>query len=185
MNRRMVLTVLAVTVVLFCQNIQAQDSVPPKESTATVEKTLSWLGRHFETNFTYEYWSIETSADTATANHYKSVVNRAPVRFEDCHISWRDGDDLVGVSLSDLDPLSVVVLLHAEPNTRFDSEVWKLTLLTRDRKKSVTVQQASGAIQPRNNVELLYNDKENANKIARAFQHAIRLCGEQVPPARD
>lgn len=185
MKGRMLLAASAVTFFVFCQDIQAQNSAPAKESTATLEKTLSWLGRHFETKFTYGYSTIEASADTATANHYESVVNRVPVQFEDCNISWRDRDDVVRVPLSDIDPLSAVALLHSEPNVKFDSELWKLALLTRDRKKSVTVQQTSGGIQARNSVILLYDDRENANKFARALQHAVKLCWEQVPFGRN
>lgn len=185
MNARMVVAALGIAVLFFIQDIHAQDAPPAKESTATLAKTLSWLERHFEANFTYGYSTIETSADTATANHHESVVNRIPVRLDDCNISWRDSDDLVSVSLAALDPLSVMVSSQAQPNTKFDSEVWKVALLTKDRKEAVTVQQISGAIQSRNNVALLYDDKGNADRFARAFQHAIKLCGEQVPSARE
>jgi hypothetical protein len=67
MNARLLLAALTVTVLFFGQALQAQDNASPKESTATLEKTLSWLGRHIEASFAYGYSTIESSADTATA----------------------------------------------------------------------------------------------------------------------
>lgn len=187
MKVRILLTALAVTVFFPGQDLRAQDSATPKatpkESTATLEKTLSWLERHFETNFTYGYSTLESAADTATASHFESSITRAPLKFEDCTVLWRDRDEIVAVPLSEIDPSSVVVLLHTEANTKFDPELWQLALLTRNRKKSVIVQPPSGANQARNNVILLYDDKEIAQRFARAFQHAIKLCVEQVAPA--
>jgi len=178
MNARLLLAALTVTVLFFGQ-AQAQDNPSPKESTATLEKTLSWLGRHIEASFAYGYSTIESSADTATASHHESSVSRTPVKFEDCNISWRDGDQIIVVPLATLDPSSVTVAVHSEANTKFDDELWELALVTRDGKKSVTIQPTSRAIQSRSSVKIIFNDQESAGRFARALQHATRLCLEQ------
>jgi hypothetical protein len=182
MNGRMLMVALAVMVIFFCQNIDAQQTVAPKKSTANLEETLNWLQRNFETNFTYGYSTLETSSDTATANHHNSIVNRIPVRFENCDLSWREGDDVVSVSLKDLDPLSPAVRSHVENNSTFDSEVWELGMFTRDRKKLITVQRGEGTARSLSDVTLLYDNQENANKFARVFKHAIELCTEEGRP---
>jgi hypothetical protein len=182
MNGR-VMAGLAVGVILLCQNVRAQESVPPKKSGATLEQTLAWLKRNFEITFTYGYSTLEKSGDTAIANHYSSTVSRVPLRFEDCDLSWRDGDEVMSVSLKDLDPVSPAVRLHAANNAKFDSDLWELTIFTKDHKSLVKVQGGEAATRSRSDVMLLYDNQEDANKFARVFKHAIELCSQPVRSA--
>ena len=179
MKVRLLLATLALTAFFFAQVIEAQDNGSPKESTATLEKTLSWLSRHIEASFAYGYSTIETSADTVTASHHESSVSRTSVKFDDCNVSWRDGDQIIVVPLATIDPLSVVAALHSEANTKFDDELWELPLMTRERKKAVTIQAATGAVQTRSSVKIVFPDQESAGRFARALRHATNLCSEQ------
>ncbi len=182
MNGWLAMASLAVSVILLGQNIRAQETVPPKKSTATLEQTLAWLKRNFEITFTYGYSTLSTSGDIATANHYTSTVSRTPLRFEDCDLSWRNGDDVVGVSLKNVDPVSLVVRLHTENNSKFDSDVWELPMITKDRRKSIVLQRDGATTQSLSDVILLYDNQDDANKFARVFKHAIELCTQPVGP---
>jgi hypothetical protein len=179
MNGRVIAS-LAVGVILLCQNVRAQESVPPKKSTATLEQTLAWLKRNFEMTFTYGYTTLEKSGDTATASHNSSTVNRVPLSFDDCDLSWREGDEVISVSLKDLDPSSPAVRLHEVANSKFDSDLWELAMFTRARKSLVNVQSGEAPARSRSDVMLLYDNREDANKFARVFKHAIELCTQPV-----
>jgi hypothetical protein len=175
--------VLLLAIVFFCRIVSAQEGATPRKSTATLEQTLAWLKRNFAITFAYGYTTVDTTGDAPVATHNNSIVTRTAVRFEDCNVSWKDGDNLVRVSLADLAP-TPEVRLHAETNTKFDSEVWQLAMFTKDRKKSVTLEPGGGqTTQSRSNVLLLYDNEDDAKKFGRVFQHAIELCTVSGPGA--
>ena len=184
MKVRLLLASLVVTVCFPGLHIRAQEIAPPKESTATLEKTLTWLGRHIETSFTYGYSSIESSGDTATASHHESSVSRTPIRFEDCNISWRDGDQIIAVPLAQLDPSGLAVAVHSEANTKFDEELWAVALVTRGEKVGDHPTNQRGD-QTRSVALLLFNVQESAGRFAEHFSTQPNSALNREPIIRE
>jgi tetratricopeptide (TPR) repeat protein len=150
---------------------------------ATLEETMDWIRKNFSHKFAYKYTtSGETPNDTPAT--VEADVNYEPLKFEGCRIEWRDLNDTLSVSLTELDPNSVKVELRSKPNTTFSTEVWNLSITATDGKGSIREVKGdgSGAVNNYSGLDLQFDNKDRAEKFARALQSAIKLCGGKAGP---
>jgi hypothetical protein len=106
------------------------------------------------------------------------VIDYEPLQFDGCRIEWRDMKDILSVSLSDLDPLGVKVEARSKPNTTFSMAVWNLGVATVGGKQAIREFKGdgSGAINNYNGLDLQFNDREKAERLARLLRRAVELC---------
>ena len=152
-------------------------------SNATLEDTLDWLRKNFAANFSYKYTTAgETEGGAATTAQAEIVYE--PVRFEGCGLEWRDGADTLSVSLSELDPLNIKVEPRKRANTTFAVEVWNVNLVAAGGKSAFREVKgdASGETNTYSGINLQFDDREKAERMARVLTHAARLCAGRSTP---
>ena len=101
-----------------------------------------------------------------------------PLRFEGCGLEWRDGADTLSVSLSELDPLNIKVEPRKRANTTFAVGVWNVNLVAAGGKLAFreTKGDGSGETNTYSGINLQFDDREKAERMARVLQHAAKLC---------
>ncbi|MFL6210935.1 MAG: tetratricopeptide repeat protein [Pyrinomonadaceae bacterium] len=158
-------------------------SVPPVAarpvepvSPVTLEETVDWIRRYFPTKFTYQA-TTPGDAPNAPPVTRETNIDYQLLRFDSCQLEWRDGGDTLSVALVELDPLSVKVELRTKPDTTFNAPVWNVSLNATGGKGAFTETKGSGTVNKYNGIDLQYNDQAQADRLARALQHVIKLCG--------
>jgi hypothetical protein len=152
-------------------------------SNATLEDTLDWLRKNFAASFSYKYTTAgETEGEAATTGEAEIVYE--PVRFEGCGLEWRDGADTLSVSLSDLDPLNIKVEPRKRANTTFAVEVWNLNLVAAGGKSAFREAKGdgSGETNTYSGINLQFDDRAKAERMARVLRHAAQLCAGRSSP---
>ncbi len=145
---------------------------------AAIEAALDSLLRLLPSNFSYQIRSAgEASAGEAIASEVK--INYEPLKFEGCTVRWRDQNDVLSVSLSELDPEAVRVGARSRPDTTLSTEVWNVSIATRGGKDAINEARGgeSGTVNRYNRLDLQYDLREKAERLAGALRQAIRLCG--------
>jgi hypothetical protein len=175
------LRILAASVlfaILSCQATLAQgnDTRKDKDDAPLLERTLSWLERHFHADFSYGYSTMDKSGDAPVAKHFQLDIKREPLRFDTCAISWQEESDTISLSLSNLDSNTLPVTLFAKPDSKSDTEIWELTLSDKDKRKTIRVESPNSGARTQNQISLKYDTRGLADKFALGFQHAIKLC---------
>lgn len=161
----------------------APDAEPaPKASVVvprgpTIEETLKLLRQEFSNKLTYTITAPGEDANVVKVT-YEVMIEYEPLRFDDCRIEWRDGKDTASVALSDLDQLEVKVELRSKPNTTFSTPIWNLSLTTVGNAPTIRESKGdgSGTVNNYNGLDLQFNNKEKAERLARLLQQAIKLC---------
>jgi hypothetical protein len=150
------------------------------ESPATLAETLDWIKLYLPVKFTYQFTTPGAAPDAPPVAH-DARVDYELLRFDGCQLEWRDQSDTLAVALADLDPLSVKVEPRRQPDTTFSVEVWNLSITASGGKGAFTETKGdtSGTVNHYNGIDLQYNDKARAERLARALQRAIKLCGGQ------
>jgi hypothetical protein len=146
------------------------------EAVTTVEEAASLLRKLFPSRFTYR---IKTAGDAHAGPAASQVgVNYEPLYFDGCQLSWRDSNDTLSVSLSDLDAEAVTVAPRARPSTTFSVEVWDVTIATEGGRGAISEKKGdgSGAVNVYNGLDLQYDSRERADSVAKALRRAIKLC---------
>lgn len=149
----------------------------PADAAPTVEAALDSLRRLLPSKFSYEVRPAgETSASRAVGAEVK--INYEPLQFEGCTIKWRDQKDTLWVSLPELDPEAVRVEPRSRPDTTFSIEVWNVSISATGGKGAINEAKGdgSGAVNRYNGLDLQYDLKEKAERLARVLQQVIRLC---------
>lgn len=148
-------------------------------SSATLEETLDWLRKNFAASFNYKY---TTAGDTPTEG--EAVIIYEPLRFEGCGLEWRDGADTLSVSLSDLDPLNIKVEPRKRANTTFAVEVWNVNLNATGGKLAFREARGDGSDETNtySGINLQFDDRERAERMARVLRHAAKLCAGRAAP---
>lgn len=145
---------------------------------ATVEGALDSLRRLLPANFSYQVRGAgEASAGEAIASEVK--INYEPLNFEGCTVKWRDQTDALSVSLSELDPEAVRVGPRRRPDTTLSIEVWNVSIATLGGKDAINEARGdgSGTVNRYNSLDLQYDLREKAERLAGALRQAIKLCG--------
>lgn len=145
---------------------------------ATVDAALDSLRRSLPSNFSYQVRSTgEASAGEAIVSEVK--INYEPLKFEGCTVRWRDQNDALSVSLSELDPAAVTVGPRSRPDTALSIEVWNVSISTLGGKDAINEARGdgSGIVNHYNGLDLQYDLREKAERLAGALRQAIRLCG--------
>ncbi|PYS77003.1 MAG: hypothetical protein DMF66_11655 [Acidobacteria bacterium] len=142
----------------------------------TVEAATSLLRGLLPSRFSYK---ATTSGDGASPVTSEVSINIEPLEFGGCSAGWRDQNDTLSVSLSDLDPEGVTVVPRTRPGTTFSIEVWNVGIAATGGKGAITETKGdgSGAVNHYNGLDLQYEGKEKADGVARALRQAIKLCG--------
>jgi hypothetical protein len=146
------------------------------EAANTVGDAASLLRRLFPSRFSYKTTSAGTGASPVTS---EVNVNLEPLSFDGCSLAWRDQNDTLSVSLADLNPESVTVGPRARPGTTFSKEVWDVGLNATSGAGAFTETKGdgSGAVNQYNGLDLQYDSREKADRVAGVLRQAIRLCG--------
>jgi hypothetical protein len=146
------------------------------EAANTVGDAASLLRRLFFSRFSYKTTSAGAGASPVTS---EVNVNLEPLSFDGCSLAWRDQNDTLSVSLADLNPESVTVGPRARPGTTFSKEVWDVGLNATGGAGAFTETKGdgSGAVNQYNGLDLQYDSREKADRVAGLLRQAIRLCG--------
>ena len=152
-------------------------SSTPEEPAQTAEAALAQLRGLFPVKFSYRAAAAGPPPVTSEVN-----VSYEPLRFDSCRIEWRDGGDTLTASLPELDPEAVRVAPRARPGTTFSRQVWEVSLAARGGVGAFTETRGDGggAVSRYNGLDLQYDDKARAEKVAAALRRAIELCGGSV-----
>lgn len=145
---------------------------------APIEAALDSLRRLLPSNFSYQVRSAgEASAGAAIASEVK--INYEPLKFEGCTVRWRDQNDVLSVSLSELDPEAVRVGPRSRPDSTLSIEVWNVSIATLGGKDAINEARGgeSGTVNRYNSLDLQYDLREKAERLAGALRQAIKLCG--------
>ncbi|HEX7317089.1 MAG TPA: tetratricopeptide repeat protein [Pyrinomonadaceae bacterium] len=152
---------------------------PAPEDATTPEQALALLQAYFPSRFTYR---AVAAGPPPVASEVS--VNYEPVRFAGCRIEWRDMSDTLLASLAELDPGSVKVVARARPGTTFSRQVWEVNMSSVGGIGAITETKGddAGSVRRYNGLDLQYDDKPKAEKVAAALRRAIELCaGTSVP----
>lgn len=147
------------------------------ESLTTVEDASSVLRRLFPSQFSYR---VKTNGGAAPGSEV--VVNYEPLDFDGCRVSWRDSNDTLSLSLSDLDAEALTVAPRTKPSTTFSIEVWNVTLATEGGRGAISEEKGdgSGAVNVYNGLDLQYDSRQKAERLAKALRQAIKLCAGKM-----
>jgi len=171
----------------------AQEQAQPETATASVKEesgepdpaaslgvTIDWIRKNFSNKFTYQSTTAAEDASSPTTISDVSIAYE-PIKFEGCRIDWRDRDDTLSVSLAELDPDSVKVEPRSVPNTTFSIEVWNLSINAAGGAGAIRELKGdgSGAVNAYSGLDLQFNDRARAERMARALQSAIKLCRDK------
>jgi tetratricopeptide (TPR) repeat protein len=146
------------------------------EAVTTVEDAASLLRKLFPSKFTYK---IKTAGGPNTAPATSEVnINYEPLDFDGCQIGWHDSNDTLSVSLSDLDAEAVTVGPRVKPSTTFSVEVWDVTIATDGGRGAISEEKGdgSGAVNVYNGLDLQYDSRQKADRVAKVLRQAIKLC---------
>jgi tetratricopeptide (TPR) repeat protein len=154
-----------------------------KANGSALEETLDWVMSNFSSKFTYEYFTLHES-QTAAPSAYHVNVDFQPLQFTGCRIEWHDVKGNHAFSLVELNPLGVKVELRRMPDTAFSKDVWNLRLTAAGGADAFQDIEGdgNGTSKKYKILELQYEDKEKADKLATALKRAIELCGGKAEP---
>ena len=144
-----------------------------------MEGALALLRNLFPSRFTYKAAASGPPPTTSEVS-----VNYEPVRFAGCRIEWRDSDDTLLASLAELDPASVRVAARARPGTTFSRQVWEVSMSAVGGLGAITETRGDDPASAKryNGLDLQYEDKPKAEKVAAALRRAIELCAGSAAP---
>lgn len=143
----------------------------------TIEATLDSLRRLLPSTFSYQIRAAG-EASVSTDSTLEVKINYEPLKFEGCTVKWRDQNDTLWVSLPDLDPEAVRVEPRSRPDTTFSIEVWNLSITAVDSKDAINEAKGDGSntVNRYNGLDLQYDHREKAERLAEVVRQAIRLC---------
>jgi hypothetical protein len=136
----------------------------------------------FPVRFTYSAATAGPPPSTTEVS-----ISYEPLKFDGCRIEWRDSNDTLSASLSELDPESVKVARRSRPGTTFSSVVWDVSIAALGGRGAITEAKGdgSGSVNRYNGLDLQYDDKAKADRVAAALRLAIELCaGKQADGRR-
>lgn len=150
----------------------------PRPTPDPLAETLQALKREFPNRFTYKATAPGEDAGVVAVTS-EVLIEYEPLRFDDCRLEWRETKDVLSVSLADLDPLGVKVEERSRPGTTFSVPVWNLSLATEGGRQVIRESKGGGgAVNDYNGLDLQFDNREKAERLARLFQTAIKLCAD-------
>ncbi len=144
---------------------------------ATIDATLDSLRKLLPSTFSYQIRAAG-DAPVSGASALEVKINYEPLKFEGCTVKWRDQNDTLWVSLPDLDPEAVRVEPRSRRDTTFSIEVWNLSITAVDGKDAINEVRGDGSntVNRYNGLDLQYDRREKAERLAGVLRQAIRLC---------
>jgi hypothetical protein len=157
-----------------------QEESDEPDPAASLKETVDWIRKNFANKFTYQSTAAAEDASSATTISDVSVAYE-PLKFEGCRIDWRDLADTLSVSLAELDPDSVKVEPRSTPNTTFSIEIWNLSISASGGAGAIREMKGdgSGVVNAYSGLDLRFNNKARAERMARALQSAIKFCRDK------
>lgn len=153
-------------------NTPATQTTPAPSSTSqdsspSLEETLNW---------------IKDKLPREPKRHYQSFTIKVDsVVFDGCSFTMNSSSETLrftnSVGLADLDPSNTKV-------TRTSDEYYVVSVHTVEKKPRVRFTAQGGGTNEEemiNYVGFSFRDEEIANRVARAFAHAIKLCKKKEP----
>jgi len=106
-------------------------------------------------------------------------ISYEPVAFGGCRMEWKDSNDTLLASLAEIDPESVRVAARARANTTFSRQVWEVSMASVGGVGAFTETKGdgNGSVNRYNGLDLQYDDKVKAERVAAALRRAIEFCG--------
>jgi tetratricopeptide (TPR) repeat protein len=144
----------------------------------TAEAALDSLRRLLPSKFSYKV-SAAGGASAGEVVTSEVNINYEPLKFEGCTLEWRDQNDALRVALPDLDPEAVRVEPRSRPDAKFSIEVWNVSISATGGRDLISEAKGdgSGTVNRYNGLDLQYNHREKAERLARVLRQAIKLCG--------
>jgi hypothetical protein len=177
--------VVFIFIVAWCfsaSNVKSQNlpEKAPQVTGPSLTETLDWIKGQLEE---YVYLEPEPSSEL--------IMVFRPISFGQCTLSWKTelyAEDVYmivsqyRVSLFDLNPSNVSVSQ--------DSGAWRVGLHTTSNKRLIRKSEAKSTRRPKRlgppyNVQECYiyaKDEGIAHRLAKAFEHAITICGGKQDP---
>jgi tetratricopeptide (TPR) repeat protein len=152
---------------------------PTPVEAKTAEEALAMLRDLFPAKFTYKALRVGPPPASTDVS-----INYEPIEFGGCRIQWKDSEDTLLASLAEIDPESVKVSPRARPGTTFSRQVWEVNIASVGGVGAFTETKGdgSGSVNRYNGLDLQYDDKVKAEKVAVALRRAIEFCaGRSVP----
>lgn len=139
----------------------------------TVEAALDSLRKSLPSRFSYKVRATGDAVASEVNIDYESLT------FEGCTVKWRDQNDALQVALPELDPEAVRVEPLSRPGATFSIQVWDVSISAVGGKGAINEVKNDGShtVNRYNGLDLQYDDREKAERLAGALRQAIRLCG--------
>lgn len=152
---------------------------PAPAEPATAEEALAALRDLFPAKFNYK--ALKAGPPPVST---EVSISYEPVEFGGCRIAWKDSNDTLLASLAELDPESIKVAARARPGTTFSRQVWEVSIASVGGVGAFaeTKGDGSGSLSRYNGLDLQYDDKAKAERVAAALRRAIEFCGGQTVP---
>lgn len=161
------------------ENAPAAVTAPVAEAPRepAIDETLRLLKEVFSNKLTYTTTAPGEDANVVRVTS-EVIIEYEPLRFENCHMEWRDRKDTLSVAISELDPLGVQIEPRSRPNTTFSTPIWTLTINTVGSAPAIREVKGDGsnAVNNYESLDLQFDNKEKAEKLVRLLQQAIKLC---------
>ena len=149
----------------------------PAEPT-TAEEALALLRDIFPSKFTYK--ALKAGPPPASSD---VSVNYEPVEFADCRIEWKDSGDTLLALLAELDPDSVKVTPRSRAGTTFSRQVWEVSIASVGGIGAFTETKGDGgSVNRYNGLDLQYDNKAKAERVAAALRRSIEFCAGRAVP---
>lgn len=152
---------------------------PVPEEARTAEAAVAALRDLFPARFTYK----ATKAGPPPVSNEVSI-SYEPVEFSGCRLEWKDSNDTLLASLAEIDPETVRVAARARPGTTFSRQVWEVSMASVGGVGAFTETKGdgSGSVNRYNGLDLQYDDKAKAERVAAAMRRAIEFCAGRAGP---
>jgi tetratricopeptide (TPR) repeat protein len=155
----------------------APTPVPTPEEATTTEAALSMLRDLFPARFTYR--AAKAGPPPATS---EVRIDYEPLQFGGCRIEWKDSNDTLMASLAEVEAESVKVTPRARPGTTFSRQVWDVSIASVGGVGAFTETKGdgSGTVNRYNGLDLQYDDRAKAERVAAALRRAVEFCTGKV-----
>jgi hypothetical protein len=154
------------------------DGATEAAAPATIEAALGRLRTLLASKFSYKVTTAGGESGGAAPSTSEVNVSYEPLKFEGCTVEWRDQNDALWVTLSDLDPDAVRVAPRTRPGQTFSTEVWDVSISALGGRGAFSEAKGdgSGTVNRYNGLDLQYDAREKAERLAAVLRQTIRLC---------
>lgn len=163
-------------------------SAPAQESNASLQESLDWLKGKLTENYRLGIWPSDYR------NSKVRLFRFEPVRFDGCTLVWREQMSYtenkrselikrqIEINLADFDRSNIKVIKES----CHTGNCWRIRLVTYNSKplvKEIYLPENKNESNSSSTfIEFYASEQLMAQRIAKAFSHAITLCGGKKEP---